>query len=97
MVKGQFVGQGVSGPLAVLGIYEFANQSGNAAIGAKVTGKGTDKTTINRYSVTGMTFVKNKAPTVGDTFGIRTVDPNDPNSITFTPFQVHGGFGAELP
>ena len=96
LVKGQFVGQGVSGPLAVLGIYEFANRSGNAAIGAKVTGKAADKETVNRWSVTGMTFVPNKAPSVGDYFGVPSNPDDIPNS-TFTPFQVHGGFGAELP
>ena len=88
LVTGQFVGLGVSGPLAVLGIWEMTNNistfgesNNSAALGAKVEGKNAAKTAVNRVSVTGMTFANSDTLTQG----------------TFTATQIHGGFGAELP
>jgi len=81
---GQFVGLGVSGPLAVLGTWQMSNVSGTAnAIGAKVEGKALDGT-VNRVSVTGMNF----GPADDDV---------GTNQGTHTAAMVHGGFGAELP
>ena len=81
-VMGQFVGQGVSGPLAVLGTWEMTNSDGSsAAIGAKVTGQNAAKDAVNRQGVTGATFTDSDTVTDG----------------TFAAVPINGGFGAELP
>ena len=81
-VVGQFVGQGVSGPLAVLGTWEMTNSNGGTiAIGAKVTGQNAAETEVNRQGVSGATFDASDTVTAG----------------SFAPVPIHGGFGAELP
>ena len=83
-VDGQFVGQAVSGPLAVLGTWEVtsnvvSNVTGSSditagAIGAKVEHRN-NKGVLQRVSVTGL----------------------QSGSAAFTAGTIHGGFGAELP
>ena len=88
MVAGQFVGLGVSGPLAVLGTWNMSNRNAsNSAIGAKVTKTFTHTTTgatMEKLSVTGVTL-----GTPAD-HGTQADD-------SFTAAQIHAGFGAELP
>ena len=81
-VMGQFVGLGVSGPLAVLGAWNMNADNGTAAIGAKVTQADDDGNVIG-VSVTGADF---------------DVDANGAlTEGTFANGRIHGGFGAELP
>ena len=81
-IDGQFVGLGVSGPLAVLGAWEMNANNGTVGTGAKVTQADDDGNAIG-------------VSVIDADFG---VDSNGAlTEGAFTTGRIHGGFGAELP
>ena len=83
-VKGQFVGQDLRGPLAVLGTWNMSDVEGARAIGVEKTVTVVNDTDPNNITTTNYATV----------IGINTADGAYAGSTAQT---IHGGFGAEVP